>query len=231
MCNHGDMSEEPRRRGRRPVLSLEAVVEATIAILDADGEAGLTFRTLAARLDTGVGSVYHYVSGKDELLDRATNDVLGEVVRTIELPNDPYDALRHLSMCLYESMQTHRWMANYLMRDTGMQPNSMRLFELFGRQVQRLDLTSLQRFDAVSSLISFVVGVGAEMRELPAAMVVEGKTQEDYLREFADAWRALDPVEFAFAHEVAGEFERHYDEDQFRAGVDLFLAGIAAQAG
>lgn len=213
------------------MLSLEIVLDSAIEILDADGEGSLTLRALAARLDTGVGSLYHYVASKDELLDRATNQVLGEVVDQIELPDDPYEAMRTLSDALYVSLQAHPWMGLYLMRDTGMQPNSMRLFDLFGRQTQRLDLTTVQRFNAVSSLVSFVVGVGAEMRQLPEAMLAEGKSQEDSLREYADAWRALDPDEFPFIREAADVFEVHDDVAQFRDGVDLLLTGIAAQAG
>ncbi|WP_284327911.1 TetR/AcrR family transcriptional regulator [Demequina litorisediminis] len=54
----------PRRR--RASHSLEAVVAASVAILDESGEDALTFRALAARLGGGVGSIYWYVSSKDE---------------------------------------------------------------------------------------------------------------------------------------------------------------------
>lgn len=221
----------PRTRGRRPVLSLEIVLAAAVDLLDEQGEQALTLRTLAQRLDTGVGSLYHYVAGKDELLDRATDVVLGEVLAGLELPAEPYEALRVLSLETYRGMQRHRWVGAYLMRDTGMQPNSMRLFELFGQQTLGLDLTAHQRFDAVSSLVSFVTGVGAEMRELPRAVLEQGRTQAEVLAEYATSWRALPADEFPFVHSVADEFEGHDDELQFVAGVDLLLAGIAAQAG
>lgn len=213
------------------MLSLEAVLGAAVDLLDAEGEHALTLRSLARELDTGVGSLYHYVSGKDELLDRATNEVLGEVLDGLDLPDDPYDALRVLCDQLYDGMQRHRWVANYLMRDTGMQPNSMRLFDLFGRQTQRLDLTARQRFNAVSTLISFVTGVGAEMRELPESAIEEGLTQRESLHRYADSWRQLDADEFPFVRETADVFESHDDHIQFRDGIDIFLAGMAVQAG
>ena len=242
MCKHRGMSDVTTsrksapdqartRRGRRPTLSLELVVDAAVELMDEAGESALTFRALASRLDTGVGSLYHYVSGREELLDRCTDRVLGDVLADLELPEDPYDALRTLSDRLYMAMQAHRWTANYLMRDTGMQPNSMRLFELFGRQTQALDLGSRDRFNAVSTLISFVVGVGAEMRTLPESVLAEGKTQAESLHDYADSWRALDPEEYPFLHEVVGEFETHDDVQQFREGVDMFLAGLAGREG
>lgn len=220
------------RRGRPPAYSLEQILEATVELLDEAGESAFTFRALAARLGCGVGSIYWYVGGKDELLDRATDIVLaGVLARTEDLPDDPYEALRALSDVFYDQMQAHPWVAAFLMRDTEMQPSSMGLYERFGRQLQKVDLTSRQRFHAASALMSYVVGVGAEMREPPAEVVEGGMTQAEALREYANLWRALDPQEYPFVHEVADEFETHHDVDQFRAGVDLILAGIRAQAG
>ena len=45
------------------------------------------------------------------------------------------------------------------------------------------------------------------------------------------SWRALDPAEFPFVHHIVDEFAGHDDRDQFRAGLDLLLAGLALQAG
>lgn len=219
------------RRGRRPTLSLEQVVDEAVSLLDARGASHLTLRRLADNLDTGVGSLYHYVSGKEELLDRATNEVLGDVLASLSLPDDPFDALEELSMTFYETMDRHRWLGAYMLRDVTMQPNSMRMFELFGQQLMGLDLTPMQRFDAVSSLISFVTGVGAEMRELPPEVTKEHLDQRQALHRFAVAWRKLDAEEFPFVHSVVDVFESHEDEAQFRAGVELILAGIRVQAG
>ncbi|WP_414940446.1 hypothetical protein [Amycolatopsis sp. cmx-11-51] len=45
-------------RTRAEALSRERIVEAAIALLDADGESGLTFKTLTERLTTGSGAIY-----------------------------------------------------------------------------------------------------------------------------------------------------------------------------
>jgi len=46
-----------RPRGSRPALSLPAVVDASVALLDEAGQDALTFRALAARMGTGVGGI------------------------------------------------------------------------------------------------------------------------------------------------------------------------------
>src|SRR5215470_20013736 len=57
-----------RRRGPRPRHSREDVVRAAMAIADSDGLDGVTFRAVAARLGTGVMSLYNYVPDKQTLV-------------------------------------------------------------------------------------------------------------------------------------------------------------------
>lgn len=221
---------------QRSTHSLEAIVDAAVALLDETGEASLTFRALAERLGGGVGSVYWYVSGKDELLDRATDAVMGELLRATEplgSGGEPIATLRALGLALFGSMADHPWLAPYLLRDVGMQPNSIRVYERFGQPLLRLNLTGTQRFHAVSAIVNYVVGVGAELGQQVQRGVPGAEGQADREAQFVDAvaaWRALDAAEFPFVHEVVGEFEAHQDADQFAAGLDLLLAGLRLQA-
>lgn len=227
-----------RPRGRNvPALSLEAVVEVAIALLDEAGESALTFRSLAARLGAGVGSVYWYVSSKDELLDRATDAVMGELLaRTESLTGtvgDPIATLRELSIALFGAMEAHPWLAAYLMRDISIQANSLRVYERFGQQVLRLSLAPKESFHAVSAIINYVTGVGAEMGQAPdraGGVLLTELDRQAFLEGSADIWRATDPADFPFLHAVADEFADHKDEDQFTSGLDLMLAGLRLQA-
>jgi hypothetical protein len=45
----------------------------------------------------------------------------------------------------------------------------------------------------------------------------------------ADEWRRLDPDAFPFVHSIVDEFAGHDDAEQFRAGLDLLLAGLRLQ--
>lgn len=214
--------------------SLETVLAEAVALLDEGGEPALTFRALAARLGGGAASIYWYVANRDELLDRATDDVMGHLLEaTADLGRgpDPVADLRALSLALFDEMRRRPWFGSYMLRNTGLQPNSMLMFDRIGQQLMRLDLTPKQRFHAASSLVSYIVGVATDLAQPPPQEFLDSGLQPaEFLELYADRWRALDPEDHPFAHHVADEFARHDDEDVFRSGLDLLLAGIRAQA-
>lgn len=206
-----------------------------VALLDEAGSSALTFRALAQRLGGGVASIYWYVASKEELLDRATDHVIGGVLVDIDArtrSDDPIDDLRTIALMLFDAIIERPWLGAYFMRNTDVQDNSLRLYETIGQQTLRLDLTSRQRFHAVSAVVGVVVGTAADMGQEPPQEVLDGATtREEYLGRFADTWRALDPHEFPFVHEIIDEFDGHDDVDQFRAALELTLAGLRLQAG
>jgi AcrR family transcriptional regulator len=220
---------------RRASHSLEAVISEAVALLDEAGESALTFRALAARLGGGVASIYWYVSSKDELLDRATDHVLARVLEETEQfanGQDPIADLRAIAVALFDAIVDRPWLGTYLLRDTGTQPNGLLLYERLGEQVMRLGLTPRQSFHALSAVLGFVVGTAADLGQQPPQEVLDGQvSREAYLERAADQWRALDPETFPFVHHIVDEFAGHDDSEQFRAGLDLLLAGLRQQAG
>jgi AcrR family transcriptional regulator len=225
-----------RARGRqRASHSLDTVLAEAIAILDEAGEPALTFRALAARLGGGVASIYWYVDSRDELLARATEEVMGRVLADSEPlihGPDPVENVRGVALALFDESVRRPWFGQYMLRNNGLLPNSMMMYERLGQQLLGLDLTSRQRFHAVSSIVSYVVGVAADLAEPPPQEFLEsGMDRAGFLGMFADRWRALDPEEFPFAHDAADELATHDDLDVFRSGLDLLLAGLRQQAG
>lgn len=218
---------------RRASHSMEAVLQEAVALLDEAGEPALTFRALAARLGGGVGSIYWYVASKDELLARAADHVMGEVLRATDdvSVDDPIAELRAVAVTLFDAVERRPWLAAYFMTNTEVQPNTMRLYERLGRPLLRLDLTTRQRFHAVSAVTGFVIGTAADLGQQPPPEVVDGSVgRDEFIDRFADDWRHLDPDEFPFVHEIVDEFAHHDDTEQFRAGLDLILDGLRLQA-
>ena len=213
---------------------MEAVLTETVRLLDEAGEPALTFRTLAARLGGGVGSIYWYVQSKEELLDRAADHVLEPVLDDTERfvrDDDPIRAIRGIALALFAAAAERPWLTAYFLRNTGFQPNSLRLFERVGEQVLRLQLSPRQSFDAASAVIGFVIGLAADIGRQPPEEVAAGNvTREQYMEGVVAQWRALDQTEFPFLHSILDVFQTHDDVEQFRAGLDLLLDGLRRQA-
>ena len=232
MARTQNRSSEGRRRASH---SMESVLTEAVALLDEAGAPALTFRALAQRLGGGVASIYWYVASKDELLDRATDHVVGGVLADIEgLPgsDDPIDDLREMAVTLFNTIVDRPWLGAYFMRNTEVQGNSLRLYERLGQQTLRLDLSARQRFHAVSAIVGVVIGSAVDMGQEPPQEVLDGAVDRDeFLGRFAQAWRELDPEDFPFVHEIVDEFDGHDDVDQFRSALELTLTGLRQQAG
>lgn len=67
------------RRQRRPALGLDAIVERTLRIVDAEGVGAVSMRRVAAEFDTGPASLYAYVPSKDALLQLVLDRILTEI--------------------------------------------------------------------------------------------------------------------------------------------------------
>jgi TetR/AcrR family tetracycline transcriptional repressor len=72
-------AERRPRRGRRPLLDAERVLDVALAILDAEGLEAVSFRRLSAELGVSHMTLYGYFESKDALLEAI-------VARTIEVP-------------------------------------------------------------------------------------------------------------------------------------------------
>lgn len=214
---------------------MESVLSETVALLDEAGPSALTFRALAQRLGGGVASIYWYVASKDELLDRATDHVMGVALEELErLPgsDDPIDDLRAMALTLFDAIVERPWLGAYFMRNTDVQGNSLRLYEKLGQQTLRLDLSARQRFHAVSAIVGVVVGSAVDMGQEPPQEILDGAVDRDeFLGRFAKTWRELDPADFPFVHGIVDEFDGHDDVDQFRSALELTLTGLRLQAG
>ena len=73
--------EERPRRPRQRALTREAIVEAALTIVDAEGLDALTMRTVAHALGTGAASLYAHVSSKEDLIELVVERVIGEMRR------------------------------------------------------------------------------------------------------------------------------------------------------
>ena len=211
--------------GREEALSRERIVTAAVELLDDAGESGLTFRALAARLRTGAGAIYWHVANKSELLNAATDAVLSSALTADD--GTPEDTVRALGLAAFDAIDAHPWAGTYLSRVPS-PPAVLRIFERIGRQLQALGVPADAQFDAVTALLNYIIGVAGQ-NAANARALAPGTNRKDFLATVSATWANLDAHEFPFTRGIAARLPGHDDRAQFRAGVDLILAGIAAR--
>ncbi|MEV6831710.1 helix-turn-helix domain-containing protein [Amycolatopsis sp. NPDC051102] len=215
------MAPRPRRTDE---LSKDVIVAAATELLDEGGEAALTFRALTTRLSTGYGAIYHRVANKSDLLAAATDAVIGRVVTGAVPDASPREALRTVALGLFDAIDEHPWVGAQLSREPW-RPALLEIYERIGGLLTALGVPGPALFDAAGALVNYVLGVAGQ--NAANARLSAEADREAFLGAIAGQWARLDPERYPFVHRAAAQLRDHDDREQFLAGIDIFLAGIA----
>jgi AcrR family transcriptional regulator len=207
-------------------LTRERIVDVAIELLDADGEHGLTFRALAARLETGHGAIQWHVANKSELLQAATAVATARAMDGADPDALPREAIHAISLGVFDAIDAHPWISSQLGRPPW-QSTMLQIFELIGRQVQALGALAGEHFTSTSALLLYIIGAAGQNATNSQSPVALGDRQE-VLDTLARHWEGLDPKEYPFTRTVAEQLRIHDDRAEFLAGIDLILAGMMA---
>jgi AcrR family transcriptional regulator len=220
------MAARTKRTERRTdALSKERIVDAAIEILDAEGESALTFRALAARLATGAGAIYWHVADKNDLLAATTNDVITRVMAGLVSGAEPRETIRAIALGVFDAIDAHPWVGAQLSREPW-QFAVLQIFEGVGGQLQALGVPPRAQFDCASALVNYVLGLAGQYAA-GARLLAPDTDRSAFLAAVAARWAQLDPGQYPFMRQMAAQLREHDDREQFLAGVDLILAGIA----
>ncbi|PIS99931.1 TetR family transcriptional regulator [Bradyrhizobium nitroreducens] len=222
------MSKRAHRSARRAdALSKARIVEAAIEILDARGEAALTFRALATHLATGSGAIYWHIADRNGLLGAATGDVLARALAKVAKEKEPRVAIRAIALAAFDAIDAHPWAGAHLSREPWHAAVG-EIFERIGEWLQPLGVPVHAQFDCASALTNYILGVAgqnaANARTLP-----RGTDRKAWLKGIASGWIQDDPESRPFLRRVAAQLSEHDDRQQFVAGVDFILAGACVK--
>ena len=212
---------------RSDALTRERIVEVAIELLDAEGETGLTFRSLATRLETGHGALQWHVANKSELVKAAVAVVVARAVDDVDPAAPPREAIHAVALGVFDAIEAHPWIGGQLARPPW-RGTMLRLFERVGRQVRALGVPAGAQFTATSALLIYIIGAGGQEATNSQSPVALGDRQ-DVLDRLSAEWSELDPDEYAFTRSMAEQLRVHDDRAEFLAGVDLLLAGMSGR--
>lgn len=215
----------PSRRAAS--LTRDAIIDAAIALLDADGEAGLTFRALATRLATGAGAIYWHVADKDDLFTAASDAIVARAMDAVPQGEAPQAGIRAVALAVFEAMDAHPWLGSALSRAPGQLP-TVRILERLGGQVDALGVPQERQWMAACALLNYLLGVSGQNAANAVLARGQGLERAHFLDSMAGAWSRLDAQAFPFARKVAAQLRAHDDRADFLAGIDLIVQGMRA---
>lgn len=141
----------------RHLFDRPQIVTAARRIVDADGLAALTVRSLAAALGTGPASVYRHVENRRELLQLLADDAAAE----LPLPNENLPARERLHdawMSLYDALASRPWLVELISSGDVVSAHASPVAERNLRALADLGLKGSDLHCAYASLNALLIG-------------------------------------------------------------------------
>ncbi|BBH69900.1 hypothetical protein ACTI_65850 [Actinoplanes sp. OR16] len=143
-------------RGPAPSHSRDEIVAAAIAMADADGIGAVSMRAVAGALGTGAGSLYRYLSSRDDLLDLMADHATGELRPYPEIAPDWLGTMLEIARGQLGLYRRHRWLVDVLPRTTALGPQSLAWFDHCLAVLRPVPATTAAKFEAIAMMIGVV---------------------------------------------------------------------------
>lgn len=239
----GHVGDDGTRRVREPPhrargLSVDGIVDAAIAVADAEGANAVSMRRIARELRAGAMSLYWYVSSRDELHELMVERVQAEA--EVPVPSGDWRTdLRGFARNLRAALLRHPWAIDFLVSGPPSGPNDARNAERLFGAVSVLDVDPVTAVWIAMTVGTYVQGaVLREVREVrwerAAEEMAASMTEDEIATLLADFHkRVRDSGRYPHLTAI---MDRGVDPDspesrdeRFEFGLDCVLDGIGAR--
>ena len=221
------MTTATTRTQRRGSLTRDLIVGKAFALLDEQGPSALSMRRLADHLGVAPNALYTHVRGKADLIDGLIDQVYAGLTIEADPAGDWTQQLTTLSQDIRAYLLAHPAVVPYALQQPGLGPHSLRLGEAIYNVLRPAGFSDQAVVGTVYALVTYILGfVALEV----ARAGTDPQTSDEYVRRMWAFFAALPPGEFPHTVELAAQLARISTDDQFRFGIQTFLAGLNAQA-
>jgi AcrR family transcriptional regulator len=223
-----------RRRGPRPSLSGEQIVDKAIELADRDGLGGLSMRRLAGELGITAMSLYGYVPGKAELLDVMADRAYGEISSRGDPATAWQDRLAALARQHWSLLLSHPWLLHIAASRPLLGPHVTALYDAELAAVDGLGLTDIDMDLIVSLVDDYVRGAARGAAEAADAQARTGISDQQWWEAYGPLLaEVVDPARYPIAIRVGtaagAEYGAAHDPARsFRFGLQRIIDGIDA---
>jgi TetR/AcrR family tetracycline transcriptional repressor len=217
-------------RRRRDPLTQEAIVDAAIRVLDAEGLDGLSMRRVADELDTGAASLYWHVGSKDGLLDLILERVIGEQQVPAPDPERWQEQLKEVARTMRAMILRHRDIVRISIGRVPMGSNALewseRVLAILRAGGVSDELAVLGHHLLISSVNGFTIDETGEGGERPP----DAPPPEEMGRIVRNYIASLPAERFPNMVALADHYAIVDQDTRFELLLDLFVDGLARRA-
>jgi AcrR family transcriptional regulator len=218
-------SSRPPRRAPRNTLSRERIVEAALALVDAEGLDAVTMQAVAQRLDVGTMSLYRHVADKHDLVNAVAEHVLRRVTPPDGDPDDWEGRVVGYMRALRAAALAHPGLARIL-ADRGLTVEPV--FEQLETLLAVFRAAGFSDVDAVRAFYSLLTYVfGFVVWELPR---VHQHAAGAYGAAWDDALDRLDPAAHPTLRALRAPLRTAASPEQFEYGLAHLVRSLRSEA-
>lgn len=219
-----------RRRRRAPArvpLSREAIVEAALRVVDAEGLDATSMRRVAEELGTVPSALYWHVRNKDELLQLVFDRVAGELELPEPDPENWQEQLKAMGREMRRVLTSHRDIARVSLGSIPVGPNVLRASEWMLGLLRAAGLPD-RTAALAGDLLALYVGAYAYEESLGLASPTgEELPPEQIIAMLRDYWASLPPSRFPNTVALVDTLFEGGPNERFEFGLDVLLRGLA----
>jgi AcrR family transcriptional regulator len=221
------MGAHDEEAGVRARFTLAEVRAQAIQIVDKDGLAGLSMRSLAAALGTGPMTLYNYVKDREELEGLVAEAVLADV-RLPRPSNDWRSDVKAVATAIWRTVRQHPNAAPLVLTRRTVSAAGYLPAERLVEALRRAGLTELDVLAAFRGVLSLVMGAAQVELAGPFAAADREQSNAAIAKRIGD----LAGTEHPHLATLAQTSQRSAMGADFDRALDMLLTGIeAATAG
>ncbi|WP_086820473.1 TetR/AcrR family transcriptional regulator [Allokutzneria sp. NRRL B-24872] len=215
-------------RGPKASLTLDAVVEAAVALGDAEGIDSISLTQVASRLGVTTNALYRYIDSRDELHVLAREHALGPP--TTGASASWQDGVEAWAVALRARYAAHPWMVDLRVR-LPVTPHALAWLEALLAALEHGSFTTAETLRVAALVDSYVRACAIAARDL-AALESPTPATASAVNTIAGllAERGLDRVATAFGSGLYTEPADGTNDADFQYGLKRIVAGIEALA-
>jgi AcrR family transcriptional regulator len=230
---------ERGRRGPKPELSLEAILQAAVRVADNEGLEAVSMARVAKELGFTTMSLYRHVDNKDELLQLMWNASAQGAEELVLEGTDWRSKLRHWAVIQRDMLDRHPWITDMPMASPPLAPNSLTFVELGLEGMDETALPDVDKLRVIGLISSYTLSEArmahdaARARDRDAAANTDTLSAppwsfEALLRELVDEHDYPRLHRIAWSEGIGGDASGFEEREEFLFGLERILDGVAA---